>query len=69
MPLVQITLVEGRPAERKEALIGAATEAVVAALDAPRESVRVVLYEVPAEHWGVGGSSKKKQAQEQAKEE
>ncbi len=64
MPLVQITLIEGRPADRKEALIGAATDAVVASLDAPRESVRVVLYEVPAGHWGVGGSSKLKQTEE-----
>ncbi len=61
MPLVQVTLVEGRPADAKRALIAELTDAVVHTLDAPRESVRVILNEVPAEHWGVGGQPKASQ--------
>jgi len=58
MPLVQVSLVEGRPAELEEELIAELTETVVRVLDAPRESVRVILYGVPAERWGVAGVAK-----------
>jgi 4-oxalocrotonate tautomerase len=58
MPLVQVSLIEGRPAELEEELIAELTETVVRVLDAPRESVRVILYGVSAERWGVGGVSK-----------
>ena len=55
MPLIQVTMIEGRPAEAKRRLIAELTDVAVAALDAPRSSVRVILSEVPAEHWGVEG--------------
>lgn len=58
MPLVQVTMIEGRSPEQKTALHTALTDAVVAAVGAPRESVRVVIYEVPAGHWSVGGVPK-----------
>jgi len=58
MPLVEITLIEGRPKEKKAALIAKVTDAVVDAIDAPIESIRVVIREVPAAHWGVGGKPK-----------
>ena len=58
MPLIQVTLIEGRPREAKAELIRMLTEATVASLKAPRESVRVIVQEVPAAHWGVGGTPK-----------
>lgn len=58
MPLIQVTLIEGRPAEAKAELIRTLTEAAVASLQAPRESIRVILQEVPPAHWGVGGVPK-----------
>jgi 4-oxalocrotonate tautomerase len=58
MPLVQVSLIEGRPAELEEELIAELTETVVRVLDVPCESVRVILYGVPAERWGVAGVSK-----------
>lgn len=58
MPLIQVTLIEGRAAQAKAELIRTLTEAVVASLHAPRESVRVIVQEVPAAHWGVGGVPK-----------
>ncbi|SFU73359.1 4-oxalocrotonate isomerase [Polaromonas sp. YR568] len=58
MPLIQVTLIEGRPMEAKAELIRTLTEAAVASLNAPREAVRVIVQEVPAAHWGVGGVPK-----------
>jgi 4-oxalocrotonate tautomerase len=54
MPLVEITLVEGRPAEMLRELHHEVAAAVVRAIGAPLESVRVVLREVPDTHWSAG---------------
>ncbi len=58
MPFIAITMIEGRDAERKRRLIREVTEAAVRVLDVPIATVRVVLQEVPAAHWGIGGVSK-----------
>lgn len=58
MPLIDVTLIEGRTPEKKKALIKALTDAVEQSIGAPRDSVRVILREVPAAHWGVGGVPK-----------
>lgn len=55
MPIVDITMIEGRSAELKEQLIRKVTDAVEAAIGAPRATIRVVLREVPSSNWGVGG--------------
>ena len=57
MPLIEVTLVEGRSPERLRDLITRLTEAAVEAVDAPRESVRVILREVPATHFAAGGET------------
>ncbi len=54
MPFVEVTLVEGRTPEQLRALITGITEAVVAAVDAPKQNVRVVVREVPPTHWAAG---------------
>ncbi|WP_432842379.1 tautomerase family protein [Dactylosporangium sp. CA-092794] len=54
MPLVEVTLVEGRTPAQLRGLISRLTDAVEAAIDAPRESIRVVVREVPATHWAAG---------------
>lgn len=54
MPLVEVTIVEGRPAERVRTLIHEVHAAVVRALDAPPGGVRVIVREVPAAHWAAG---------------
>lgn len=54
MPLVQVTLAEGRSPEQLRELISKITAAVVEAVDAPRQNIRVVLYEVPKTHWAAG---------------
>lgn len=62
MPLVQVTMIEGRSQEKKDALIREVTDAVSRTVDATPESIRVLLYEVPAGSWGVAGESKAKTA-------
>jgi 4-oxalocrotonate tautomerase len=52
--LVDVTLVEGRTPEQLRELISRLTDAVEAAIDAPRASIRVVIREVPATHWAAG---------------
>lgn len=54
MPLVEVTLVQGRTPEQVRALISALTAAVVEAVDAPVAAVRVVIREVPETHWAAG---------------
>ncbi|NYZ11294.1 2-hydroxymuconate tautomerase family protein [Azospirillum sp. RWY-5-1] len=58
MPLVTVTMIEGRPPEAKRALIREVTDAVERAIAAPRPSIRVIIQEVPAAHWGVAGEPK-----------
>lgn len=60
MPIIQVNLMEGRSDEQKETLIHEITEAVHLAIEAPRESVRVLLNEMPKQHFGIGGQSAKK---------
>jgi 4-oxalocrotonate tautomerase len=60
MPLLDITLLEGRPYEKKEALIKEVTEATIRALDVRPEQVRVILREVHPSHFAVGGEPKGK---------
>lgn len=55
MPLIEVTLAEGRSEAALRALMHELTEAAVRAVDAPRESIRVVLREVPATRWCAGG--------------
>ncbi len=58
MPLVTVTMIEGRPPEAKRALIREVTDAVERAIAAPRPSIRVIIHEVPAANWGVAGEPK-----------
>lgn len=57
MPLLQVTLVEGRAGELKERLIENLTATLVETLSVKPESVRVLLQELPKTHWGAAGQS------------
>ncbi len=60
MPIMVVHMMEGRSNEQKERLIEKLTDAAVEALDAPRQSVRVMLQEMPKTHFGVGGVTAEK---------
>ena len=57
MPFAQISILVGRSKEMKTDLIREVTKAIGRALNAPEESVRVVIYEVPKSDWGIGGNT------------
>ncbi|MFD1659077.1 2-hydroxymuconate tautomerase [Streptomyces caeni] len=54
MPLVEITLIEGRTPQQLRTLISELTDAVVRAVGAPKQNVRVVVREVPKTHFAAG---------------
>jgi 4-oxalocrotonate tautomerase len=55
MPIVEMTMIEGRPFEKKKKMVEAVTDAIVASLGAPRDSVRIIIREVPAWHFAAAG--------------
>ena len=59
MPLAQIYMIEGRTEEQKKAVIEKVTKALQEAVDAPVQSVRVCIIEMPSTNWGLGGVSAK----------
>ena len=54
MPLVEVTLVQGRSPAQLRSLIHELHEAVVRTVDAPPANVRVIVREVPATNWASG---------------
>jgi 4-oxalocrotonate tautomerase len=60
MPIAHVYLMEGRSEEKKERLIAEMTEAIHRSLDAPIESIRIILIEMPKAHFGIAGQSAKK---------
>jgi len=55
MPIVQISMIQGRTPEKKEELIKKVTDAIVETLQISKDRVRIVLNEVPKENIGYGG--------------
>jgi len=65
MPLIEVTLAEGRSPEKLRALISKLTEAVVETGVANKEAVRVILREVPKSHWAAGDETLAERAAKQ----
>lgn len=55
MPIVQINMVKGRPAEKIERMIEAVSEAIATSLEAPISTVRIMVNEMEDHQYGVGG--------------
>jgi 4-oxalocrotonate tautomerase len=55
MPLVEVTLTQGRSDEQLRSLIAELHDAVVRTGVAEAPAVRVIVREVPATHWASGG--------------
>ena len=55
MPVVNITMLGGRPPEKKEELIQRVTDTIADTLGITIDKVHIVLYEVPKENFGHGG--------------
>lgn len=55
MPIITVNLLEGRSPESIRKMIAGVSEAAAASLEAPIESVRVIVNEMPAYGFGIGG--------------
>ena len=55
MPIIQINMMEGRSDEQKKRLAAMVTDAVVEAIGAPRESVRILIHQMGPYDFSVGG--------------
>jgi 4-oxalocrotonate tautomerase len=55
MPIIHVNLMEGRPKEKVAEVIENITTTVAETLDAPVESIRVLVTEIPKTHWGKAG--------------
>lgn len=71
MPIVQISMMEGRAEEKIEKMITSVSEAISTSLDAPIESVRVIVNEMRPHQYGIGGRPYKvvRAERERAREE
>jgi 4-oxalocrotonate tautomerase len=65
MPLIEVTLTEGRSPAKLRALISKLTQAVVETGVAKKEAVRVILREVPKSHWAAGDETLAERAAKQ----
>jgi len=55
MPVIQITMNEGRSIEQKRELVKVLTRETARILDAKEENMRILIYEISKENWGNGG--------------
>lgn len=55
MPVVQISMIQGRTPEKKELLIKKVTDATAEALEISKDKVHIILYEIPKENIAHGG--------------
>ena len=55
MPIIQFNILEGRTPEQKRQLAKRVSDAVCEVLDCKPQSVRILINELSAEHFSVGG--------------
>ena len=55
MPLIQVTMLEGRSPEQKRKMVDRITTAVVEELGTKREAVTITIVDVPPSNYASGG--------------
>ncbi|HEY8139736.1 MAG TPA: 2-hydroxymuconate tautomerase family protein [Nitrososphaera sp.] len=55
MPVIQITMSQGRTVEQKRELVKTLTKETARILNTDEESIRILVYEVSKENWGNAG--------------
>ena len=55
MPIAEIKMLEGRNEECKKSLIREVTRAIQHALGVEPDTIRVIINEIPTEHYGIAG--------------
>ncbi|HDS1733276.1 2-hydroxymuconate tautomerase family protein [Pseudomonas sp. BP8] len=66
MPIAMIHIAEGRSEELKHQLLVNVTDAIAKSLNAPIESVRVLIQEIPETQWAAGGKTLAERKRSQA---
>ena len=59
MPFAQIHMLEGRTEDQKRAVIEKVTQALHEAVGTPKETIRILISEIPKANWGIAGTSAK----------
>jgi 4-oxalocrotonate tautomerase family enzyme len=62
MPIIQVTLVEGRPREQVKHFIKALAETAKQHLNAPESTIRVMVHDVAPDYFAVGTTLKSEMA-------
>jgi 4-oxalocrotonate tautomerase len=55
MPVIQITMSEGRTVEQKRELVSVLTKEAARILKTKGDAIRILIYEVSKENWGNAG--------------
>lgn len=55
MPIIEIKMLEGRTDDQKKALVHELTQAACKTIDTKPEKVRVLITEMPNNHYAIGG--------------
>ena len=55
MPVIQITISQGRSVEQKRELIKVLTRETARIMKTKEEKIKILIYEVTKENWGNGG--------------
>ena len=55
MPIIQITMSQGRSVEQKRELIKVLTKETARIMKTQEEKIRILIYEVSKENWGNAG--------------
>lgn len=55
MPLIEITMIEGRSAEQKKEMMAGITDVVERTAGVSRQAIRIAIREIPPQHWAIGG--------------
>jgi 4-oxalocrotonate tautomerase len=55
MPVIQITISQGRSVEQKRELIDVLTKETARIMKTQEEKIRILIYEVSKENWGNAG--------------
>lgn len=58
MPIIEVSMFEGRTLEQKRALVAKMTDVVVETLDVKPQAVRVLIREMKKENWAIAGQLK-----------
>ena len=55
MPFINVKMLDGRSQDQKRRLVKALTDAIVEICETTPDATKIIIEEVPREHWASGG--------------